>query len=103
MNIDRPRVVATSLFALALLAQVCPSQDRASQEKHRRARFEKQVDELRGRLRIPGLSRRPSSCSSWSREGWTWMTCPRFVPTSSSTPLRAKMFIRRQTRSRLPT
>jgi len=40
----------------ALLVHASASQAQASEEKQLLARFEKQVDELRGRLRIPGMS-----------------------------------------------
>jgi len=56
VNVDTLRTLAKSLFSLALLIHVGALQAQASEEKQRLARFEKQIDELRGRLRIPGMS-----------------------------------------------
>lgn len=56
MNMDKLKILAKGLFALALLVHASASQAQASEEKQHLARFEKQVDELRGRLRIPGMS-----------------------------------------------
>jgi CubicO group peptidase (beta-lactamase class C family) len=60
------KILAKSLFALALLVNPSGSlsqtrtgretQDPSSQNKQRLERFEKQVDDLRALLKIPGMS-----------------------------------------------
>jgi CubicO group peptidase (beta-lactamase class C family) len=49
-------ILARSLFALALLANASGSLSQTLPDKKRLERFEKQVDELRARLKIPGMS-----------------------------------------------
>jgi CubicO group peptidase (beta-lactamase class C family) len=66
MRINNFTILASSLFALALLvsprgslSQTLPDRDNhdaSSQDKERLERFEKQADELRALLRIPGMS-----------------------------------------------
>lgn len=56
MNMDKLGIFAKSLFALALLIHASATQAEASQDEQGVARFEKQVEESRARLGIPGLS-----------------------------------------------
>jgi CubicO group peptidase (beta-lactamase class C family) len=49
-------ILARSLFALALLANASGSLSQTLPEKKRLERFEKQVEDLRARLKIPGMS-----------------------------------------------
>jgi len=56
MYVDKLGIFARSLFAVALLVHAGAPLVHASEKKQRLARFEKQIDQLRERLRIPGLS-----------------------------------------------
>jgi hypothetical protein len=56
MNTDKLGMVAKSLVALALLVHASATHAEAKEEQQRLARFEKQAEEFRGRLGIPGLS-----------------------------------------------